>query len=364
MLIDLAQMSGLSQWESFFGECVEGARPLEAPICSVMVVVEPDFSNTGFGHPDAMLRIDLEGGLSRGVILEAKRHRYLKSCKSPTARDANGYNSSLNGQLELNHCLAISLDAHVRGQADLYEPAWVLDTPYAQERRGKARGVRSAVVMQEVAQEFAGIPLSGFMHLVITTDASNPFDDAECRDLLPQLFTSESTNQNCWDQLREHYGWTSWWKIARFFDDLHATGTLGGSLFLPSFAKNRRNLHGRDRAAAVPKCIPSITVNLGHHDGSADSVATHEISSTDFEQVRRLCGEFISTMSANRSNCNDAGVALDVLRDLDQRGLLTGRTRRRLTHWCHTDGSFYQSGVRLARAICEALYGKVLPRED
>lgn len=113
----------------------------------------------------------------------------------------------------------------------------------------------------------------------------------------------------------------------------------------------------------MPRCAPAITVHIRHADEPAEDAGT-DAPSSGFDHVRQLCMQFISTMSANRSNCNDAGVAQDVLRDLDERGQLKARTRRRLTHWCHTDGSFYQAGVPLARAICEALYGRVLPRED
>ncbi|HPV09020.1 MAG TPA: hypothetical protein PLD57_18285 [Aggregatilineales bacterium] len=349
MLIDLAQLRGISHWESLFRECVEGARPLEAPIRSVMVVVEPDFSNTGFGHPDAMLRLDLDNGSARAVILEAKRRPYINSCKPPGARGTPGFNSSLNGQLELNHCLAIALAAHRPDSEELYEPAWVLETPYAADRRGHTRGVRSSVVMEEIVRPFSGIPLSGFMHVVITTDSSNPFADATSRKLLPELFMPNSLTDSRWDCLHDQYGWTSWWRIARFFAGLESAGTLIDSLFLPTFAKNRRNLSGRERGGAIPQAA----VNPAPAEGAA--------SGTD---VRRLCRDFIAKMSANRPNCNDAGVAEDILRELDNRGQLTARTRHRLTHWCHTDGSVYQAGVPLARVICEAIYGCVLPRED
>lgn len=287
-----------------------------------------------------MLRLDLESGSSRAVIMEAKRQRYINSCKPPGARGAPGFNSSLNGQLELNHCLAIALAAHGATDAGLYEPAWVLDTPYALDRRGNTRGVRSPVVMEEIVKPFSGIPLSGFSHLVITTDSSNPFADGSCRTLFPELFTADSLHQSCWHCLREQYGWTSWWRIARLFADLESAGALNESLFLPTFSKSRRNLHGRERANAV----------------------SPELASAESEKVRRLCKDFIATMSGNRPNCNDAGVAEDVLRDLDQRGRLTARTRRRLTRWCHSGGT-YAAGVPLARAICEAIYGRVLPRE-
>lgn len=201
--------------------------------------------------------------------------------------------------------------------------------------------------MEEVVRIFAGIPLSGFSHLVITTDRMNPLDQPECQDFLPELFTAESPDSSCWDQLRDQYAWSSWWSIAEFFEKLKASGTLDGSLFLPSFEKNRRNLHGGGR---VPSCVPAITVHIRAADECAEDAEPQTASST-FDHVRQLCIQFISTMSANRSNCNDAGVA-------------QARTRRRLTHWCHTDGSFYQAGVPLARAICEALYGRVLPCED
>jgi hypothetical protein len=101
--------------------------------------------------------------------------------------------------------------------------------------------------------------------------------------------------------------------------------------------------------------VPEITIHIRPADECAEE-AGPQAPSSDFDDVRRLCMQFISTMSANRFNCNDAGLAQDILRDLDERGQLKARTRRRLTHWCHTDGSFYQAGIPLARAICEALY--------
>ena len=69
-------------------------------------------------------------------------------------------------------------------------------------------------------------------------------------------------------------------------------------------------------------------------------------------------------MSGNRPNCDDAGIAKRILSDLERRGEPSARNRAILTHWCHTNGSLYQKGVSIARAICLALYGRVLPRED
>ena len=84
----------------------------------------------------------------------------------------------------------------------------------------------------------------------------------------------------------------------------------------------------------------------------------------DIAEARRQCQRFIAAMADNRPNCDDAGVAKLILSDLDRRGEPNGKTRARLTHWCHTKGTVYQKGVPIAQAICLAIYGKILPRED
>lgn len=84
----------------------------------------------------------------------------------------------------------------------------------------------------------------------------------------------------------------------------------------------------------------------------------------DVEEAKRQCGRFIAELENNRPNCDDAGVARRILEDLSQRGEPTRAHRARLTRWCHTHGTVYQRGVPIARLICVALYGEVLPRED
>jgi hypothetical protein len=84
----------------------------------------------------------------------------------------------------------------------------------------------------------------------------------------------------------------------------------------------------------------------------------------DIAEARRQCQLFITEMSDNRPNCDDAGIARKIVSDLDRYGQPSRRTRARLTHWCHTNGSLYQRGVPITRAICIALYGQMLPRED
>lgn len=93
-------------------------------------------------------------------------------------------------------------------------------------------------------------------------------------------------------------------------------------------------------------------------------VRYHDAAMLDIEEARRQCHLFIAEMSDNRPNCDDAGVARKILSELDRHGQVAASTRARLTRWCHTNGSLYQRGVPIAKAICMAVYGRILPRED
>lgn len=83
----------------------------------------------------------------------------------------------------------------------------------------------------------------------------------------------------------------------------------------------------------------------------------------DVGEAKRQCRLFIKIMKDNRSGLNDAGMAEDILDDLENDVEPTRAHRKRLLKWCHTDGNPYQKGVSMARALCCALYGEILPRE-
>ena len=68
-------------------------------------------------------------------------------------------------------------------------------------------------------------------------------------------------------------------------------------------------------------------------------------------------------MDDSRPNCDDAGVARLILRELDAHGDITTKTKARLLRWCHTNGTLYQRGVPIAQAICLGLYGRI-PQKD
>ena len=82
------------------------------------------------------------------------------------------------------------------------------------------------------------------------------------------------------------------------------------------------------------------------------------------ERIVHLCDLFYSDMNANRPNCDDGGLALEIKKDLQSRGEITNRTKKRLLAWCHTDGNLYERGVEIARRICLTIYGCIPPRDS
>jgi hypothetical protein len=84
----------------------------------------------------------------------------------------------------------------------------------------------------------------------------------------------------------------------------------------------------------------------------------------DMEELENLCNRFHADLEHNRKGYDDGRIASLVLDDVKRRGLPTEENKKRLLDWCHTDGNVFQSGVALAREICTAVYGMVLPDPD
>jgi hypothetical protein len=87
------------------------------------------------------------------------------------------------------------------------------------------------------------------------------------------------------------------------------------------------------------------------------------LPTTDLGKVKSLCELFISRMENRRSNCDDAGVAKSILKELETNSRLTRATYKKLASWCHTGASF-QEGVDLAQDISLAIYGRVIFASD
>ena len=242
MLVDLYRGSNARSWQSFLEICGYSSSPARAGIRSVSAVVEPDFSNQGFGHPDGVVKFEMEDDTCSVVILEAKRLAYGKVCVPPVIRGGAGYNSFLNGQLELNHCLALALSDHKGEGLELQEPDWILHSPYNSDRRGKLRSLKNQAVIEQIARPFAGLPFRSYFHLVITTDTSNPFDNTANQEFWPELYHPDYPFQNCWKELRPQFGWASWDAVENTMKRIaSAQNDVEGSIFLPTLEGNRRN---------------------------------------------------------------------------------------------------------------------------
>lgn len=258
MLTDFFRASKQAGWSPFL-QSFNFPKPFwgETEPRSVSVVIEPDFSNEGFGHPDAILKFSYEGKEPAVLILEAKRLPYAKCCDSPSNRGGAGYNSTLNGQLELNHCLALALSTFTGEEKQLTEPEWILHSPYGSERRGKLRSLKNPVVVEEVVKHYAGVSFRRIYHLVVTVDPSDPFESPGTHPLWPELYHPDYPFRNCFTELRGQFAWSSWEKLEAALRRLDDQGNLAeGSFFLPTYEKNRKNFKasiGAEVAVSKPE---------------------------------------------------------------------------------------------------------------
>jgi hypothetical protein len=274
MLVDLYRGSKTQSWQSFLEACSYSMSPAGCGIRSVSAVVEPDFSNQGFGHPDGLIKFELEDDTSSVVILEAKRLAYGKVCAPPATRGGTGYNSFLNGQLELNHCLALALSDHKGEGLDLREPDWILHSPYNSDRRGTLRSLKNQAVIEQVVRPFSGLPFRSYFHLVITTDTSNPFENSANQGFWPELYHPDYPFQNCWKELRPQFGWVSWDSVENTMKMLgSAQNDIGSSIFLPTLESNRRNFKNGLGSMSIEESIGVIAATL-------DDVSTKTPSAT------------------------------------------------------------------------------------
>ena len=176
---------------------------------AIHYIIEPDFANTRFGHPDAVIALDYHD--SRAVIIvEAKRTDLASACAPRSQRGQQGFNSTLNGQLELDYCLAMALSEYHEGDTELVEAEWMLSSPYKNERKGTLRRLKNRAVIEDVVSLIEGIPLDQYYFLVITNEEQNPFLRVS-DDILPELFKPELSGlrisfTNCWSEYRRRFG--------------------------------------------------------------------------------------------------------------------------------------------------------------
>jgi hypothetical protein len=213
----------------------------------IVSFIEPDFANTGFGHPDAVLRVETNED-EFVFILEAKRGYYLSACKPISSRGIprSGYNSSLNGQLELDFALALALEAFHETDSELVEPEWIIDTPYSLERKEIGRRkLKNQNVLGNIVKEICGLPLENYYFVSLTNDRTNPYLDENNSQFFPELFHATHGRDNCWQKMKHQFGWVNYSTLEAVIQRLKAENIVAGeSLFLKSMELNRKNMPG------------------------------------------------------------------------------------------------------------------------
>ncbi|MCL1812493.1 MAG: hypothetical protein FWG29_03100 [Treponema sp.] len=237
------------------------------------IIIEPGFSNTGFGHPDAVFYITFHDNKKYIFILEAKQGKYLNSSTDNSSRNIEKYNSSLNGQLELNYCLSLALSNFKLGDTILVEPEWILKTPYNDDRKGKLRCLKDAKVIKNVIPCLSSEPLENYFHVILTSDNENPLKLNNTKGKLPQLFTKEIINDelktiDIWKRMKKrHYGWVNYIKLLSFVKHYEKDYFLG-SFFNKTFELNNpgKNVNTNKRPSSLLNNKPINTSSIFKND--------------------------------------------------------------------------------------------------
>jgi hypothetical protein len=218
--LDLAAVRPFERWEAFL--ClIKFQRP--GALKAVWCVVEPDFGNKGFGHPDVVARLAFEGGQVAVLLMEAKLTTYNKASWPSNRRARKKYNSKLNGQIELNHRLALALETHPGGQGvELKEPDWVAGTQYVLTN-GRPRSLKDEAAIRLVAAELVRRRAEEYHHIIITTDDKHPGPGMN-RELRPLIVAQQGASQAPlnWDQFLPrflHCNWAGLAKLASEWDE-------------------------------------------------------------------------------------------------------------------------------------------------
>ena len=202
---DVFACDGLTGWTTFLNTI---GFPMKGRVLEdAWGVVEPDFGNKGFGHPDfiAMLQFDSEPKRS-ALILEAKVGGYLSNSGMDRAR--KGFNSSINGQLELNHRLSLAFESYKAGGEQLVEPEWVLGCrEYDVPVPDRPRYVKNRLVLERLVEKMGGLSLEQYHHVIVTGDDTDPTQKIPL-ERRPKILLSETVDD--WDSFSNRLHWTNW----------------------------------------------------------------------------------------------------------------------------------------------------------
>jgi hypothetical protein len=186
-------------------------------------IIEPNFGNRGFGQPDAIIVFENSKQEKIAILFEAKINKNYS--QSSNSRGKKGFNSSINGQLELNYRLTNALNAYPSEEGHLKEPTRISNY-YDKTRCLKDKKVIDKIVKTIVA---FNIDYRNYYHVILTNDETNPLIS---NNNLPQLF--DNNNINKWNELRSNFGWINEKKLKHFAQEYLKNGKFLGTLELNS----------------------------------------------------------------------------------------------------------------------------------
>ena len=216
--LDVSAIPSFERWEAFL-ELIGFQMP--GRVTEAWSVVEPDFGNKGFGHPDCVARLGFEGGAIVVLLLEAKLTTYRKASWPASRRLRKQFNSKLNGQIELNHRLALALEGYTAGQDELREPGWLVGTDYVTPN-GRPRVLKDESVRRLVAARLAGRAADEYHHVIITTDEDAPAPEADRRPLIV-VPASPRPVELAWDRFAPRLHHSNWEKMRRLAEGWDAS---------------------------------------------------------------------------------------------------------------------------------------------
>jgi hypothetical protein len=179
-------------------------------------------------------------------------------------RDTVGFNSKLNSQMELNHCLTLALSIYHGAGSHLMEPEWILDSPYGVERKGVRRELKNPAVLDDVVAAIAGLSIDHYYQIVLTNELSNPLSRVD-EEILPEFYLPavdgvKTIYRNEWSRLKENVGWVNYDVLKKV---IGASGSSGESYFFSSFEINKQNMRSTElRAASGERPLEVSSANI------------------------------------------------------------------------------------------------------
>lgn len=189
---------------------------LAGEVKNVWCVVEPDFGTRGFGKPDVIARVEFENETISDFVfvMEAKRDSYRTSSLPSSNQLNKGFNSSVNGQIELNHRLAMCLAQFHQGDSCLTESNWIGDSIYTGPD-DNLRRLSDLVVLEKIVEKVCGLPIENYIHVLIDESPGNPLVDQDISDnRKPRIYDQTG---NCWDDfVANRFHWVAWSQLHEF----------------------------------------------------------------------------------------------------------------------------------------------------